>query len=47
MSKRELSIDEQESIDKIIEILTGYNLEQAEVILKAVAALIKERAVIE
>lgn len=47
MSKREISTEEQESIDEIIKILTGYNLEQAEVILKAVAALIKERAVIE
>lgn len=47
MSKREISIEEQESIDAIIKILAGYNLEQAEVILKAVAAEVKERAVIE
>ena len=45
--KRELTDDEQKSMEAIFEELAGYTVEQAEKILKAVAAQIKERAVIE
>lgn len=47
MAKREITEDEQQSIKAIFDELAGYTVEQAEAILKAVAAQIKERAVIE
>lgn len=47
MAKRDLNTEEQESVSKILETLAGYNVEQAEAILREVASQLKERAVIE
>lgn len=45
--KRELSLEEQEAEDKMFAELVGFNLEQAERILKSLAARVKESAIIE
>ena len=47
MAKRELNNEEQQTVENILKELAGFNVEQAETILRAVAAQIKERAVIE
>lgn len=45
--KRELNLEEQKTVSEIINALGGYNVEQAETILKEVASELKERAIIE
>lgn len=47
MAKRELTETEQASVANIIKELCGYSVEEAEFILRTVAAKIKEYAVIE
>lgn len=47
MAKRELNLEERQTIENILKELTGFNVEQAEVILKEVSSQLKERAVIE
>lgn len=47
MAKRELSEDEETSVKNIFKELAGYTIEEAETILKAVAAKIRESAIIE
>lgn len=45
--KRELNNEEQQTLENILKELAGFTVEQSEAILRAVAAQIKERAVIE
>ena len=45
--KRELSVDEESSVKVIMKELSGYTVEEAEAIIKTVAAKIKECAVVE
>lgn len=45
--KRELSLEEQEVENKMFAELVGFNLEQAEAILKSLAARVKASAIIE
>ena len=45
--KRELTDAQEKSIDTIVKELCGYSIDEAEIILKAVAAKIRECAVIE
>ena len=45
--KRELSENESQSVKAIFNELCGYSIEEAEFILKNVAAQIRERAIIE
>lgn len=47
MAKRELSEDEETSVKTIMKELTGYSVEEAETIIKTVAAKIKECAIVE
>lgn len=47
MAKRELTDSEQNSVDAIIQELCGYSIDEAEMILKIVAARIRECAIIE
>lgn len=47
MAKRELSVDEEISVKNIIKELCGYSVEEADFILKNVAAQIRECAIIE
>lgn len=47
MAKRELTDNEQDSVDAIIAELCGYSIDEAEMILKIVAARIRECAIIE
>lgn len=47
MAKRDLNTEEQEAVDNILKELAGFNVEQAEAILREVNAQLKERAVIE
>lgn len=47
MAKREISEDEYEAIEGILKTLAGFTVEQAEIILKVVAAELKTKAVIE
>lgn len=44
---RELSEDEETSVKNIIDELAGYTVEEAETIIKTVAAKIKECAIVE
>lgn len=44
---RELNGDEETSVQNIIKELAGYTVEQAETIIKTVAAKIKECAIVE
>lgn len=44
---RELSVDEETSVKEIMKELAGYTVEQAETIIKTVAAKIKECAIVE
>lgn len=44
---RELEKTEQDALEEILKILIGFNVEQAEAILKEIRKLLKERAVIE
>ena len=45
--KRELNEDQENSIKNIMKELAGYTVEEAETIIKTVAAKIKEYAIIE
>lgn len=47
MAKRELDDNEKASVDIIIQELCGYSIDEAEMILKDVAAHIRECAIIE
>lgn len=47
MAKRELTDSEQASVANIMQELCGYSIDEAEMILKAVAARIRECAIIE
>ena len=44
---RELDKTEQTALEEILKILIGFNVEQAESILKEIRKILKERAVIE
>lgn len=44
---RELSVDEETSVKSIMKELAGYTVEEAETIIRTVAAKIKECAIVE
>lgn len=44
---RELSVDEETSVKEIMKELAGYTVEEAEIIIRTVAAKIKECAIVE